>query len=791
MFQRFIRLLALTAALSVLTTGASTQALLPVPGANPVHNLTLDLDESGQIALSGYGRSAAREPLSGIALEQYAEAVQTVQTRDLDLVSVQLIGQGGNVVYQTIVTVPRWIRGEFAHDPSNLTVTGADGSNIDGVHLPWRNRTFNVSVPVIEGADRVAVSLLSETRSAATFDLNAAAAQFGTRSTRSPAVLVPLAGYSYNQANRIDIVILGDGYTAAQQALFAADAKALADGLFSLSPYSDYRNYFNVAGVFGDSAESGADQPPYQAGCSANQPHPVSCCPIKSGNDTALNATWKNTRYDSTYCYSGISRLLVATDYAAMYADADFAYAGWDEIFVIVNDIPYGGSGGAVAAVARMGAPGQPLSNSTIEMVQHESGHSLIRLDDEYNTYTPGYPPCSDMGRDGITTACRPNVTDQTTAALIKWSRWIAPGMNNVQPANSNPGSQVASRWLGAHYQTDIYYRSCHTCTMRALGAPFGPVASEQLPIVLYQGGWEGQNSYWTELSSGTGIDIIEPGTATPDPAAPVAIPSGASQTFQFKVLSPSGGDGKNTRVRWTVNGTLVREGRYANLEVSYFTFTPVSGGAYTVVAEAIDLGSILHPTQTSVSKTAMTWTVSAEGYAAAGTELIANGGFEMPSPANPSQPDAWRVTYPGKSKRVCNPSRAATGICSYMMQGTAGLTAKLKQVIAPLGDSGDAFSLSGQFDTYNLTANFSVTAKIVFANGTTKPLKLKDLPRDKAKASPYLRLEEGLILSIDSANVTKIVVLVKFPGSGGKVYIDELRLLHYDEYLSAPPPAQ
>lgn len=762
MFNRTFRLLALIAALSMLTIGVSAQVLLPFPGANPTHNLTLDLDENGSISLAGYGQSAAREPLTGVSLEGYIEAIQTVQTRDLDLVSVQLIDQSGAVVYQTIVTVPRWIRGEFARDPSNLAAAGADGSNIDGVHLPWRDRTFSVTLPVIVGADRVAVSLLSQTRGAATIDLNAAAAQFGTRSAND-AVLVELAGYTRDVPNRIDIVILGDGYTAEQQALFAADAKALADGLFALSPYSNYKNYFNVVGVFGDSAQSGASQP------ACADPNP------------ALNGQIKETRYGSTYCYGGIARLLVATNYTAIYADADFAYPPWDEIYVTVNDATYGGSGGAIAVVSK--SPG------AAEILQHEVGHSLIRLDDEYSTLTAGYPPCSDKGRNGITTPCRPNVTDQTTRSLIKWSRWIAP---HVTQDTAGEGAQIRAEpglWLGAHYQTEIYYRPCYNCTMRSLGTPFGPVASEQLPIVLYLGGWEGESSFWTALENGKGIDIVEPGTVAPDPSAPVFIPSGAAQMFQFKVLSPSSGDGKNTRVRWTVDGTLVREDRYANQETSYLTFTPVSSGSYTVTAEAVDLGGILHPSQTVVSRTVLGWTVSADSYAAAGTELIANGGFETASPAKPKQPDPWTVKQPGKSKRVCNPSRASTGTCAYLMQATAGRTAVLSQKLPPLGDAGDAFRLSGQFDTVNLTARVSVTAALTFANGTTTTLKLKKLPRDKAKTAPYTPREQGLILGIDSANVTKIVVQVKFPGSGGKVYIDELSLLHFDEYLTVPPP--
>ena len=733
MFNRTLRLLALIAALSMLTIGASAQALLPVPGANPTHNLTLDLDENGSITLADYGQSAARQPLTGIALEGYADAVQTVQTRDLDLVSVQLIGQGGAVVYQTIVTVPRWIRGEFAHDPSNLTVTGADGSNIDGVHLPWRDRTFNVTVPVIEGADRVAVSLLSETRSAATIELNAAAAQFGIRSTPLAPLpkLIELAGYTRDALNRIDIVILGDGYTNEQQALFAADATSLADGLFALSPYSDYKSYFNVVGVFGASMESGADQP------ACADPNPP------------MNGQMKNTRYGATYCYDGIARLLVATNYTAMYADALLAYPAWDEIFMTVNDVTYGGSGGAIAVVSK--------SAGAAEILQHEAGHSLIRLDDEYDTSTSGYPPCSDTRREGIKAKCRPNVTDQTTRALIKWSRWIAP--STTVPSAGDFGPE-AGLWMGAHYQEETYYRPCYNCTMRSLGQEFGKVASEQLPIVLYQGGWEGASSFWTELGTGKGIDIVEPGTVMPDPAGPVAIPSGASQTFQFKVLSPASGNGRNTRVRWTVNGILAREDRYANLETSYFTFTPLGSGTHTIAAEAVDLGGILHPSQTSASKTVLTWTVSADGYAAEGTELIVNGSFETASTSKPKQPNAWKVSNPGTSKRVCNASRATAGSCSYLMQGSAGGTVKLKQVIAPVGDAGDSFNFSGQFDTYNLTAKFVATATLTFANGKSKTLKLKDLPRDEAKAAPYTTVEKGLILGIDSPNVTKIVIM-------------------------------
>lgn len=764
MLVRLFRLFALSFVLALLIGGVQAQPL-PLPGGTPVHRLILNTDSSGQMTVTGYSTAFVRAALTSDPITRFVAAVAAVQDTELDIATVQLMDNAtGAVVYQSTVTIPRWVRGEFAADPNNLSVGSADGSNIQGTRIPWENRTFSVNVPVIAGADRLAVSLVSSGRSSSVIDLAETAAAFSTRGPRD-VTLIPLDGYDNGDpANRLDIVILGDGYTAAQQAVFEADAQALADGLFGFAPFSTYAGYFNAVGVFSASNESGADQP--------------ASCPDTS---IPMNGQFKDTRYDSTYCYSGIARLLVATDTTAIYDDATAGYADWDEIFVIVNDPLYGGSGGAVAVVSK--------TSFNVEMLQHEVGHSLIRLDDEYNTATPGYPPCSDYGRSGITTPCRPNVTDQTSRSLIKWSRWISP--STPIPTTTAQGSEVVGLWLGAHYQPDTYYRPCYNCTMKSLGQPFGPVASEQLPMVLYGGGWEGQGSYWDELGSGSGIDIIEPGTTTPDPlAGSIHIPATESQTFAFTVLSPGAGD--NTRVKWTVNDTLMQDSKYANQEVSYFTFTPISPGPFSIVASATDTGGILHSTQAHASKSTRTWTVTADGYTGSGTEMITNGGFETRVSPTSKQPASWTLINTTGSKLMCNADPifyAFEGECAYRMKGVSGLTASLKQNAIVLGDAGDAFSLSSQFDTVNLTAAFSVIVKFTLSNGTIETLKLQQLARDQAMSEPYFRREAVLILGLDSASVTKVKVQVKFPGTGGKVYIDALSLQHYDEYLTSPPP--
>ena len=39
--------------------------------------------------------------------------------------------------------------------------------------------------------------------------------------------------------NRVNIILLGDGYTAAEQGDFVADAQAIFDGMFQAVPYAE------------------------------------------------------------------------------------------------------------------------------------------------------------------------------------------------------------------------------------------------------------------------------------------------------------------------------------------------------------------------------------------------------------------------------------------------------------------------------------------------------------------------------------------------------------------------
>ena len=60
---------------------------------------------------------------------------------------------------------------------------------------------------------------------------------------------------------KVDFLILGDGYTAAEAKKFEADARRLTEVLFSTSPFKEHRKDFNVWAMSPPAAESGGPTP--------------------------------------------------------------------------------------------------------------------------------------------------------------------------------------------------------------------------------------------------------------------------------------------------------------------------------------------------------------------------------------------------------------------------------------------------------------------------------------------------------------------------------------------------
>lgn len=237
---------------------------------------------------------------------------------------------------------------------------------------------------------------------------------------------------------RINIVILSEGYTAEQLDTFPAHATAFVDHFLGEEPFLSYKTFFNAYAISVASAESGAD--------------------IPSEN------IFVNTAFDATFESSGIDRLLTV-DTSKARTPVLNTVPEYDIILVLVNSDKYGGSGGSIAVTS--------LNTSSSEIATHEIGHSFGGLADEYELA-------------GGTPRESPNATAQTSRESIVWNQWIDEQTPIPTPAISTWQNQIGL-FEGAAYRATDWYRPHFNSKMRTLGKPWGSVNSEQLILKIFQ----------------------------------------------------------------------------------------------------------------------------------------------------------------------------------------------------------------------------------------------------------------------------------------------------------------
>ncbi|MGA4843698.1 M64 family metallopeptidase [Streptomyces sp. G45] len=235
---------------------------------------------------------------------------------------------------------------------------------------------------------------------------------------------------------KADVVFVGDGYTAAQQADFHADVRAKWAEVSKVEPYASYKNLFNVWAVEAHSRQSGVSGDPTS----------------DVRRDTALGSSF--------YC-DGIERLLcVDTNKVEAYASKA---ADPDLVIVLANSTKYGGAG-YNDITSPSGYDGIATASSDNEdssqVVVHETGHSLGKLADEYwydeyGTYTGAEPWESNISK--LTAA-------QLGAQKKKWYRWLG---------QTSPDGGTVGAYEGGGYYPRGLYRPTRDSIMRTLGREF------------------------------------------------------------------------------------------------------------------------------------------------------------------------------------------------------------------------------------------------------------------------------------------------------------------------------
>jgi hypothetical protein len=259
-----------------------------------------------------------------------------------------------------------------------------------------------------------------------------------------------------------NIVVLGDGFTAADQAIYNTwvDTK-LIQGVFGHDYYSEDASAYNIYRINLESVDSGVSVRTYDEKGT-----------VDPSDDTIASETVRNTALGMifngswSHCwleYGANTETLLQAAINTWVPDAN-------EILVVLNNPNYGGCGGGGRAHVPMGVDWT--------VIAHEFGHGIGGFADEYSVtgnYTGGEQSWIDL-------------TTITNRATTKWKQFINPttplptGVGSgadynqgTRPATWSSNFDVGLFEGGGTMNTGIY-RPVENCRMKGNTPEYCPV---------------------------------------------------------------------------------------------------------------------------------------------------------------------------------------------------------------------------------------------------------------------------------------------------------------------------
>ena len=230
---------------------------------------------------------------------------------------------------------------------------------------------------------------------------------------------------------KVDVVIVGDGYTRRSQAQFWGDASRAVSVILSHEPFKSLADRFNFIAVMATSDEPGV-----------SVPH---------------EGKWVNTCLSSHFDTFYTERYLTTSSIRSLW----FELAGvpFEQIIVLSNTGRYGG-GGIYNSLTLVASGNSKFAPVTV----HEFGHAFGGLADEYyydDSYSDNYP-------DGIE-PWEPNITTKVDFAS-KWKD-MAEG-----------GTEGVGLFEGGGYRSKGVWRPAEDCRMKTNECKsFCPVCSRAI----------------------------------------------------------------------------------------------------------------------------------------------------------------------------------------------------------------------------------------------------------------------------------------------------------------------
>lgn len=299
--------------------------------------------------------------------------------------------------------------------------------------------------------------------------------------------------------NRVNYVILGDGYTAATvETTLKTHIQAALKRRFeheSGEPYGRYRNFVNICVMKAISQSDGIGNGPtaFDGGNGGDR--------LAAVNDTKVNAYIKS-KVPATF-------------------EVD-----WKAVVLNQNKWENTGSYLMLWSGAGENAPGAAL---------HEGGHGFHQLADEYGSQTGCQNQTASCGASG-TVNSEVNSAGNCTTTDDKWTLWLGTTQKGLKVPDMG-ATGVQGTWQGSRYVGSGQYRpSCNSMMNSLFGedvdTSFNSVSREQMIF-----------SIWRAVKP---IDSIEP-------------PEGAANnpaTLKVNVVDPA-----VINVDWTIDGVTTANG--------------------------------------------------------------------------------------------------------------------------------------------------------------------------------------------------------------------------------------
>ena len=335
--------------------------------------------------------------------------------------------ESGRLLAEGSVQDPRQLRGEWIEDGERQRQDAMVEQGLLSVHLPHSKGRLTLTEWTLDGPQELGgVDVIPDESSA----------EFATleQSLTGTGDLLQIehihASHSGNAS--VTIAFVGDGYLAEEMNQYAAATTQAINHLFA-SDFGDYASQFDIYRIDVASPTSGVGE------------HGVR-------QDTPFGVTRD----------ANVNRLIfpsTAADLSAALAAG--SHVGADQVVVIANSAGYGGAALPSANLATM-------AEGSLDILDHELGHSLLNLADEYET--EDWHGCSETNS--------PNVASSLSA--LPWADMIDDGVPLSTPETTQYASHVGA-FEGANRCQAGWYRPQISCMMRDRGQPLCAVCRHQL----------------------------------------------------------------------------------------------------------------------------------------------------------------------------------------------------------------------------------------------------------------------------------------------------------------------